>query len=125
MATDRTDVEVELPDPPGFRALGRYAVTAAQLRQPGTVTPAPSTTLVDVWTRGADFVALDQGRLDVGSAPHAIAVEIPDVGPGELVLDLRATELRFTTATGATVRLYGTLPPGELLDLAGTLASPG
>lgn len=125
-ATDRVDVEVELPDPPGFRPLGRYAVTAAQLRQPGAAaTPEPVTTLVDVWTRGPDFLALDQGRLQIEPAPHGIAVEIPDLGPGELLLDLRATELRFTTASGATVRLYGTLPPGQLLDLAATLRPAG
>lgn len=119
--TDRVDVEVELPDPPGFRVMGRYAVTAAGVQQPVGAVPEPSTTLVDVWTRGPDFLALDQGRLDIEPAPHAIPIEIPDLGPGELLLDLRATELRFTTATGATVRLYGTLPPGDLLDLAATL----
>lgn len=108
--------------PPGFTAVGRYEVTAAQLQQPGSNEILPGrTSLAEVWRRGADLLVLEEARGELPPTPYGIPIDVAGVGPAELVLDLRASELRFTTAGGDTVRLYGTVPPTELLELAASL----
>lgn len=108
--------------PSGFTAVGRFEVTPAQLQQPGTSEIPPARTAVAVvWRRGVDILVLEHGPGSVPPTPFGIPTEVPGVGPAELIHDLRASELRFTTAGGDTVRLYGTLPPPELLELATSL----
>lgn len=108
--------------PSGFTVVGRFEVTPAQLQQPGTSEIPPARTSVAVvWRRGVDLLVLEHGPGSVPPTPFGIPTEVPGVGPAELVLDLRATELRFTSELGDTVRLYGAVPPGELLELAASL----
>lgn len=118
---------VEIPGtataaPSGFSVVGRYEVTAAQLQQPGSGEIPPARTVVAiVWRRGVDLLVLEEAPGALPPTTYGIPTEVPGVGPAELVLDLRASELRFTTDGGDTVRLYGTVTPDELLDLARSL----
>lgn len=119
--TDDVPTLVELPAPDGYVRLGRYDVTAAQVQQPGSgEVPSPVTTVAEVWVRGADFVVLEHGFPAVEPHPYGIDAQT-ELGPAELIVDLRASELRFTTPDSRTVRLYGTVTPQELLALASTL----
>lgn len=105
--------------PSGFTDVGRYDVTVAQLQPPGSSEILPGrTSAAEVWRRGADLLVLEEAGGALPPTSFGIPTEVPGVGPAELVLDLRANELRFTTDAGDTVRLYGTVTPTELLDLA-------
>ena len=119
---------VEVPDgpgfaaPPGFTDVGRFEVTVAQLQTPGSSEVVPGrTSVAAVWRRGADLLVLEEARGTLPPTSYGIPTDVPGVGPAELVLDLRASELRFTTDGGDTVRLYGTVAPDELLQLARSL----
>jgi len=130
--SDGSVTVVPTPDPPppsvlagGHRWLGRYEITTAALQQPGSVEAAPARmSVVDVWTSGADFVVLEQAPGTLAPTPYGMAIVVPGVGRAELVVDLRATELRLTTADGSTVRLYGTVSASELTAIAGALLAP-
>jgi hypothetical protein len=114
----------ELDPPDDFGHVGRFDVTPAQLNPPGAAggaAPPARTTIADVWTSDADFLVLDHGPGVIGPHPYAVAVDLAGLGPGELILDLRASEVRITLGDGSTVRLYGTLAPEVLLAMAATI----
>jgi len=106
-----------LPDPPrGFAAVGRFAVAPPAL--------AGATSLVaDVYVDGADFVIVDQGATSGGPVPFdtgrpTSTVELGELGQAEVVLDLRANEVRVRLPDNGFLRVIGTRPPADLVALA-------
>jgi hypothetical protein len=114
--------------PEGFTFVGRYAVVPARLELGGSgaggAAGQPDVALyTDVWRRGADVLLLDQGATRGGPAPFDATTRIGtvDLGPlgqGELAVDLRSAEVRFTRPGNGFVRLSGTIPLDELAHLA-------
>ncbi len=106
--------------PPGFEYVGRYAVVPPGL--------AGDTSLVsDVYRRGADLLIVDQGASRSGRPPfdHArptAPIHVAPIDAAELVLDLRANEIRAALPDGGFVRVIGTLEVAELRGLASRLA---
>lgn len=123
---DRSWAPARVPD--GFVHTGRFEVVSVRPRpaQDATSDEPPPTTrsVVDVWTRGADLLAVDSGTLVGGgglpSSPANRAVDLGQLGEGRLVLDFRSTEVR-SERDGAFVKVYGTLPPDELVEVARSL----
>ncbi len=119
----------ELPSTPrGFEALGRYGIVIPQAATPGanqqTQLPGPSSTS-DVYLRGPDVLVIDQDPslarvIDQESRPTH-KVKLPNLRNGTLIVDARMTEVRGIADDGSVVRIFGTLPPSELLDLARSL----
>ena len=99
--------------PRRFETLGRYDLTIAQVER---------TVIADVWTDGADLLVLEHGVGDVDPHPYGTPVDLGAAGAGELVLDLRASEVRVALG-GLTVRVYGTIAPDALVDVARSLRS--
>ena len=127
---DPDEVDTEglwvLPDlPRGFETLGRYGVVIPQAALPQTggqvPGPGPSST-TDVYVRGPDLLVVDQDpslvRFLQEASPGAREVDLPNLGDAMLIVDARMSEIRGQTADGSVVRLFGTLAPSELIDLA-------
>lgn len=115
-------------DPPGFEHLGRFTVIPPQAAsfadESGRGRVAAST--ADVWRRGADVLLVDQGGALGGfevyeSEPENRTVEVPRIGEVELVVNLVANEVRLHRDGGRYVRVAGTLPHDELLEVMGAL----
>ncbi|HEX4978899.1 MAG TPA: hypothetical protein VFV35_02430, partial [Acidimicrobiales bacterium] len=104
------------PAPAGFTKVGRYAVVPATLG----AAPAPAgPALVEVWSRGADLVLLEQGA--TGPAPPddvGEQVDLGGLGSGRLVIGLRVNEVFALPEGGPPVRVRGTVAPDELTRLA-------
>jgi hypothetical protein len=97
--------------PRGYRYRGRWAIASTQNTQDPRVNGdrSPRTTsVVDLWVRGADFFVVEQG---------ASLDPLPDL-QGD---DLRGTEIRLDPADGGFARVYGTVPRGVLQAVAGRL----
>jgi hypothetical protein len=120
----------ELPAPDGFEFVGRYAVVPPQLRSTTSGLPADVDTALytDVWRRGPDLLLLDQGASTSGRLPfddrtELGPIELAGLGAATLAADLRSAEVRLTRPDGGFVRLSGTVPIDELLELADTLTA--
>jgi hypothetical protein len=120
--------------PKGFEHAGRYAVLPPLLGQQVDATRprvADVALLTDVWVDGADLVLVDQGAVRQGGAPpwdarpYVRRVDLGALGRGELVLDLRMSELRVTRPDGGFVRVAGTVAPARLIELARLLELEG
>lgn len=117
------------PLPDGFAFVGRWAVVPPALGGPvpsGEARGADIALITDAWTRGPDLLLIDQGAARRGAgAPWddgpAIDVDLGALGPAELALNLRMTEVRILRPDGGFVRVAGTLPPDDLLEIARTL----
>jgi hypothetical protein len=119
-----------LPAPDGFRSLGRFAVVPPRLGSKAAVGDAQLAFYSDVWTRGADLLLLDQGAGTNGATPFDDALvwrplTLPELGPAELAGTPRMAEVRLHRPDGGFVRLAGTVPVDELIELAGTLRLDG
>jgi hypothetical protein len=82
--------------------------------------------MVDVWVRGHDVLAFSQTiAADISAIPSdaktAQRFELGPVGTAATVLDLRANEVRVELPEARFLRIAGTLPRQELVDLAGSL----
>lgn len=120
-----------LPAPPeGFTHQGRYSVVPAQPENFGddpTRAANRRAGTVDVWVHGIDVLVLDQGGTLYGAEPFTIdptrpAVDLGGVaGTGELLLGGLGAEVRSLRGNGKYVRVYGTLTPDELVDVARSL----
>jgi hypothetical protein len=102
--------------PDGFVGAGRFAIVPPGLN--GT-----TSIVADVYTRGADFVLVDQGASTDGRPPFdterpTSAVDLGALGQAEVVLDLRANEVRVVLPDGGFLRVIGTQPPESLVLLA-------
>ncbi len=122
--------------PPGFRHLGRWVVLLpavdSPLRDPMVEEASGAVVVADVWRRGPDVLIVDQGGRADGQPllpphPHGYRVSLGALGEAELVVDGRASEVRFVDDLGRSVRLLGTLEPSVLVELAGglRLVAPG
>lgn len=117
----------ELPSvPEGFRLRGRYTVVPPQpenFSDPTRESHRVAGT-VDVFERGIDIVAVDQGATLGGKDPFVADPASPtiDVGPrlgeAEVLIGPRGNEIRVNRGGGRYLRVYGTLPPAELASLA-------
>lgn len=115
-----------LPSPPeGFDPLGRYGIVIPQAALPQAVQQAPGpgpTSTTDVYVRGPDLLVIDQdpslARLVEQETREGRAIEIPNLREAELIVDARMSEIRGMSPDGSVVRIFGTLPPSELVDLA-------
>ena len=115
--------------PKGFDSLGRYAVIISAQAFPKSDPLAPSTapsSTSDVYIRGADFVVVDQdpslGQLIGLEKRVSRDVKLDDLVDGKLIVDARMNEVRAKTPEGSYVRIFGTLEPDELLELADDLS---
>jgi hypothetical protein len=81
----------------------------------------------DVYERGADVFLVDQGATLRGADAFKPDPANPrtDLGPrlgrGEVLIGPRGNEVRVAMKGGRYLRVYGTLPVGELAALAGRL----
>ena len=119
--------EVDAP-PDGMSYRGRFAVVPTQPHQ--FVDPARQgeilATTADVWVRGPDFVAVDQGGTLGSSEVYAPDPDLPHVpvgalGEAELHVRLDRIEVRIHLSGNRFVRLYGTVPMEDLLAVARSL----
>ncbi len=116
----------ETPD--GFERLGRYAVVLSPSAVPslGGERPeiGPSSTS-DVYVRGPDLIVIDQdpslATLASFDARVVRDVKLDHLKDGKLVVDARMSEIRGATGDGSLVRIFGTLPTAELLEIANDL----
>ena len=110
--------------PDDFEFGGRYSVIPAG--QPGFTDPTARGSVItfvsEVWTRGPDVFVIDQGATQgdppFGEDPDARSIETDELGEGELLYSLFASEARFKLKGTRFVRVRGTLPPSELLEIA-------
>lgn len=121
-----------LDEAPLEEHLGRWAVVApsgsdpkdeeAKERRLGSV--------ADVWRSGIDVVVVEQGSTAGGVEPFPPAtgpnVSVDGLGDGEVVLDLRTSELRFRRPDGYFLRVFGTVGAARLEEIARSLReTPG
>ena len=115
--------------PEGFTRRGRYTVIPPQpenFTDPTRESQQIAGT-VDVFERGPDFVLVDQGATLRGAEPFRVdpASQMVDagplLGPAEVLLGPRGSEVRVARGGGRYVRVYGTLPVTELAAVARTL----
>jgi hypothetical protein len=122
----------DLPQPPaGFTFAGRYA---ARPPQPDVFSdPTRIGELIggvsDVYTSGNSVIIVDQGATlgggkPFGAEPTAQAVDLGQLGAGQLVLSLGGSEARVDLGKGTYVRVSGTVDPSVLVDVARRLV-PG
>lgn len=111
--------------PKGFEALGRYGVviSSAAVPNPGGQQPGPGpSSTTDVYVRGPDLLVVDQDpslvRLVQQESRAQRSVRLPNLRDAKLIIDARMSEVRGVSRDGSVVRIFGTLPPSELLDLA-------
>lgn len=120
----------ELPSAPeGFRLRGRYTVVPPQpenFSDPSRESHRVAGT-VDVFERGVDFVLVDQGATLGGKDPFVADPASPTIavgrrlGEAEVLIGPRGNEVRVNRGGGRYLRVYGTLPPGELAAIAAML----
>lgn len=117
--------------PEGATYAGRFVV------QPPTLSPFQSpldtpterreqVTLVDVWERGPDVLVFSITiAADISAVPTdaktAQRFELGPVGEAATVIDLRSNEVRVELPEARFLRIAGTFPRQELVDLAGSL----
>jgi hypothetical protein len=110
--------------PKGFDHLGRYLVVLSdQALPPNSGIPAGGAlSTADVYQRGRDIVVVDQ---DPSLAQRASLekrlfrdVKLSNLRNEVLIVDARMSEIRGRTGDGSFVRLFGTLPPKDLIRLA-------
>lgn len=114
-------------DPKGFEHEGRFAVIPPQAgfadpRERGRIVAFTS----DVWVDGIDTIAVEQGSTLGGTVPFERVPQAPDVelgelGRGQIVYHPAAVEVRVFLGGGRFARLFGTVPPTELVAVARSL----
>jgi hypothetical protein len=118
--------------PDGFDFLGKFAVirsTASVPQQGGGVAGAsPPTSTSDVYVRGPDLIVVDQDPSLIGAIRSedrpSRKIELDGFETAEMIVDARMSEVRGETEDDSVVRIYGTVPPDELLELAKDLRRP-
>lgn len=113
--------------PAGFDSLGRYAVVLSPDAVPSTggMPGIPPTSTSDVYIRGPDIIVVDQ---DPSLATIASfegrpirEIKLDRLRNAKLIVDARMSEVRAETGDGSLVRILGTVPSEELIDLANRL----
>ena len=112
--------------------LGRWAVVT-----PAGSDPKDEETMerrlgfvADVWRSGIDVVIVEQGSTAGGVAPFQLGdgpkVTVDGIGDGEVLLDLRTSEIRFRRPGGYFLRVRGTVGAKRLEEIArGLRETPG
>lgn len=118
--------------PPLARHRGRWAVVVPAASDPNTEETKERRigAVADIWQEGVDVVVVEQGStaggvkpFDLGPGPRVV---VDGLGEGEVVLDLRMSELRFRRPGGYFVRVRGTVGPERLEEIARSLVeTPG
>ena len=123
---------LDAPPLPSGSHLGRWAVVA-----PAGDDPKDEQTkerrlgyVADVWRSGIDVVVVEQGSTAGGVAAFELGdgprVQVDGLGEGEVVLDLRTSELRFRRRGGYFLRVRGTVSAARLEEIARSLReTPG
>lgn len=123
--------------PPGFHHVGRWAVVPPTTSDSAVAEtgrrPVHVALVTDAWTRGPDLVVLDQGAAVGGAAPPwspgdvTDTIDLGNLGGTAVVADAvwgtALNELRFQRPDGGFVRLAGTLPMADLIDIGRTLTT--
>jgi hypothetical protein len=116
--------------PDGFEHVGRYAMVPPQAARLDDEESRPRyiAGVVDVWARGVDVVIVDQGGTlgqvpPFGVDPHGEPInDLGEVGvTGELVRHPFGAEVRILIPPGRFVKVRGTLPVDDLLDVVRSL----
>jgi hypothetical protein len=117
-----------IPEPPaGFTYRGRVVVQPPKLspfRNPLDEGPrTEQVSLVDSWTRGPDLLVFSQTiAASITAIPNDARTAKPlDLGPfgaAATVLDLRSSEVRIELPEDRFIRIAGSLPLDELVDVA-------
>lgn len=116
-------------DPPdGFRFEGAFDVRFPSDAIPPQATFGAPRTRTDVWVDGVDALVVDQGAsllpfVAEQDEAGAREVELGERFDARLLFDLRMNELRVATPDDSLVRIFGTLPPDEIVALGETLRS--
>ena len=114
--------------PDGFTRQGRYTVVPPHpgLRAGGDRGKVRAAT-VDVYVRETDVIVVERGGVLDLSDPWSVEPRFPDVelgsaiGTGELVPGRLGSEVRALLGSGRYLRVFGTVPLDELVDLARAL----
>jgi hypothetical protein len=91
----------------------------------------PQGGVVDVYTRGADFPLVDRGGTGGGADPFvapppAARADLGALGQAEVILGMTGSEVRIDQGGGHYLRVSGSLPADQLLDVMRHLApQPG
>jgi hypothetical protein len=117
--------------PEGAEYVGRFVV------QPPKLSPFQSpldtsterqeqVSMLDVWERDGDVLVFSQTiAADISALPSdsktASKISLGPIGDAATVVDLRSNEVRAELPEARFLRLAGTFPRDELLDLAGNL----
>lgn len=113
--------------PDGFQQKGRYTVvpsTPALVEEENRARRQAS--IVDVWTRGSDLLLVDQGGTIGGVQlferdPNAEEVQIHGLGGADAIADFRLNEVRILLERGRWIRIRGTAPLDDLVEVARNL----
>ena len=110
--------------PHGFTRTGRYRTVVGVGASPAG--EAPEGTITDVYQRGVDLLVVEQGPLLLGGVAYQRddangTIDVGGVGLGEIVIGLRANDVRIAVADGRLLRVFGTLPPDALVAIAQSL----
>ncbi|HEX4903853.1 MAG TPA: hypothetical protein VFU93_00280 [Acidimicrobiales bacterium] len=119
--------------PAGFVHRGRYAVVPPQEANPEDENTRAHVIagVVDVWVRGIDVLVLDQGGTlgrvpPFGGHPNGTPEDELSAqyrGVAESIRSAHANEVRVLLPPGRYVKVIGTLPVDELIDLLADLTS--
>ena len=99
--------------PGGFQHRGRFAVSPpAPGTEAGALQAPTRAGVADVWVRGPTVLVVENGgtvggEVALGDHPHGSSVDLGDLGGGQVVVDLRASEVRVDLEGGRYVRVYG------------------
>lgn len=122
----RPDLWVLDSTPQGFEQLGRYGVAISPMALPqlgGSAPDAAPVSTSDVYVRGPDLLVIDQDPslallTEAEGGRRQRSVELESLSDAVLIFDARMSEVRGTDGDGSVVRVFGTLPPSELLEIA-------
>lgn len=115
--------------PAGADRLGLFSVVPPQPENFGDDPLRESNrraSIVEAWQRGTDVIAVEQGGTLRGGEPFEPTPGVPKLtvgsfGDGELLLTGAGVELRVLRDGGRYLRLYGTVPPEELIAIASSM----
>ncbi len=114
--------------PAGFTLVNRFQVVPPQpenFASPDRGAYLRAAT-VDLFTRGADVIVFEQGGTAQGAEAFegetaGIALDVPGIGPGRLLISGSRNEIAAARSGGRYVRISGTVSKGDLLALAAGL----
>jgi hypothetical protein len=117
--------------PDGAQYVGRFVVQPPKLNPfQNPLDPASEqreqVSMIDVWVRGRDVLVFSQTiAADISAVPQdaktAQRFQLGPVGEAATVLDLRSNEVRAALPEDRFLRIAGSFPRQELVDLAGSL----